>query len=57
MAHCDIGPSFTMDDHDCKPKGFILNPRINIINPMNNIINARNINPKGTDIIDPSQRD
>ena len=26
------------EDHDCKPEGFILNPRINIINLMNDII-------------------
>ena len=49
LAHCDNGPSLIIDDHDCKSKGFIINPRINILNPMHNIIayEYEPNNPKG----------
>ena len=43
LSQCPIGTWFTIVDHNYKPKGFILNHRINIINLINNILCSNNI--------------
>jgi len=43
LSQCQIGTWFTIVDNNYKPKGFILNNRINIINLINNIFHVETI--------------